>query len=270
MLHVDFDTGKKVARRELAIDIFTLYKTRTRPFSQLLLSSHPPSTGATLTNLDVVRAIYGGLQQQQQQTKKQALLEPALVAPHFHYFRLCRVAGVSARTLEATVAEFVPAFQLQPLMAQVADEYAEAADAIFPPLDDALSVSDDCVVPIFVLPLLLTLMPRAYQDAANTLFDLEQLQYRLPHTFSAGQYDRAIADQVFLLGQNRRYVSFLYQSAYHARCGPLCDGERELYEADLAAIVEATRAEAEEARRQRRAISRQTRRLEAGKRRQRR
>lgn len=256
-LRCDFDTGKKVARREVSLRIFTLYRREPRPLSELL--ARCAGDDDAVTNLQVLRRIYlaqGSLTPPPSAAvpDKPALLEPVLVAPQWPYTKLYPMLGASAAALQRVVREFEPDFDVEQCMRRVAADYSV-------PLDDSFPLEgqeeEDRVVPVFVLPQLLTLLPRCYQDASNTLFELEHLQLRLPVVLS-GEYTPEVAQQVQWLGQNRRYLAFLYQAAFHAHAGgPLCDEERHFYEADLVAITEAARKEAEAAQRASREVRRQ-------------
>ena len=270
-LPCDFDTGKKIARRYAKIQLFTLYKEETQPLSAMVSNESTQSFGQERpTSLDVLHSIYTrhGLGPRPNRLHhhhhQPTPLEPVLVAPDFVYFKLYHLLGVDSLALEAMVREFVPDFTIDRLLTHICCDYSVAIHDAFPPLVDMhllvtgadTSTVTGRVVPVFMLPLVMTLFPECYQSAGDTLFELEQLQYRLPHAIPSEQYSTFVSRQVFLIGQNRRYLGFVYQNAFHCHAGPLQDAERLLYEADILALEQVVRKQATIASKQRHKILR--------------
>lgn len=267
-LPCDFDTGKKIARRYAPIRLFTLYNEETRPLSSMVRTEANQTFGQeSPTSLDLLHAIYarhGLTASSTPPLPAPSPLEPVLVAPDFVYFKLYHMLGVDSATLEAMVREFVPDFTLDRLFTQICLDYKVPLEHAFPSQVDlhlmitggADTTVNSRVVPVFMMPLLLTLLPECYQSAGQTLFELEQVQYRLPHCIPSQQYSTFVSRQVFAIGQNRRYIGFLYQNAFHCHSGPLRDSERLLYEADITALEEVTRKGAALASKQRQKILR--------------
>lgn len=273
-----FDTGTRIACRNLAVTLFQVYRKHVRPLSELLLEqSGTIDPESSLGAIERMYARQGWNAPERRPQLRQCAHEyrPSLVAPHLPYSTHYEMMGVSVTALEALVSEFVPHFSLQSIQVTLCEEIdSTPPELAFPvAMDSGISVVDDKrdnendgggdsqyihIVPVFTLPLILSMLPDCYQRATNTLMECERLRGALLYEASHIQLRR----QLQLMDANRHYLAFVQQQALHFHQTPLArrDAERELFEQDLRALVkrqlEATEAAEARQRKLRRKLKR--------------
>jgi len=206
-------------------------------------------------------------------TSRCPIPEPLFVAPHMAYSNEYHMLGITTPSMEEKLLLLAPGFNLGETIQQFCDSYETDVEACFPSLTNESSnvrpedriVTKRCtptpdedkprlprkerlgrIVPIYLLPHLLTLFPESCLRATGILLQCEMLEVRIRNSSETVGYPNYLMEQVNMLQTNRHHLAFLFQ-----RGMALPETERDLFNEIIVTLVENQRIEAAVAKKDR-------------------
>jgi hypothetical protein len=263
-----FNNGDKTEMAAFPVQKFDLYYTKHRPVTRLLAEREIVENSSLHLFQQIyedhgwVREIVPSPQPVENGTRRCPTSEPVYTTPMLAYSTNYHLLGIATPCMAEELRIHAPDFSLEETLIQFCLSYGTNVESCFPSLTNVtenakppqMIVSKHSlvaenehdrkqlagrIVPVFLLPHLLTLFPEPFQRATNILEQCQALSGRLREKVPLHLLPRYVGEQLELLSTNIRHLFYLYQRGLSL--DPLV---KQHYEEIILALVENQRAEA--------------------------